>query len=66
MPSNGLNRSYKSLKFKPITSLDKGYLNELYNDCQDRKKKGKGTVEYRRFISYLAQVIKHCADSGEL
>lgn len=66
VPSNGLNRSYKSLKFKAITTLEKKYLNKLYGDCLSRINKQNGSIEYRRFINYLAQVIKHCADSGEL
>lgn len=64
--SSGLDHSYTDLKFKPITTLDKGYLNKLYNDCQDIIKKRTCTAEYRRFIIYLAEVMEHCADSGEL
>jgi hypothetical protein len=66
VPSGGLNHSYKNLQFKPITTLDKNYLNKLYNDCQDIIKKGTATAEYRRFIIYLAEVMEHCADSDEM
>ena len=66
VPSSGLDHSYKNLQFKPITTLDKGYLNKLYNDCQDIIKKGTATAEYRRFIIYLAEVMEHCAASGQL
>jgi len=66
VPSDGLDHRYTDLQFKPITILDKGYLNELYIDCQNIIKKRKGTAEYRLFIIYLAEVMKHCADSGEL
>jgi hypothetical protein len=66
VPSTGLDYSYTDLKFKPVTGLDKGYLNELYNDCQDRIQDKTHTPNYRRFISYLAEVMEHCADSGEV
>ena len=66
VPSDGLDHRYTGLQVKPITSLDKEYLSKLYDDCLDIIIRGKGTAEYRRFIRYLAQVIKHCADSGEL
>ena len=66
VPSTGLNHSYNNLKYKSITKLDREYLEELYADCLDRIKKNAGTPEYRKFISYLAEVMKHCADSGEL
>jgi len=66
VPSTGLDHSYKDLKFKPITTLDKGYLSGLYNDCLGRINSNNGSVEYRKFVSYLAEVMKHCANSGEL
>ena len=66
VPSTGLDLSYTDLTFKPITTLDKGYLSKLYNDCQSRINRKHGDAKYRRFISYLEEVMKHCADSGEL
>ena len=66
VPSTGLDHSYKDLQFKPITSLEKEYLSNLYNECQSRINRKHGDAKYRRFISYLEEVMKHCADSGEL
>jgi hypothetical protein len=66
VPSGGLDHRYTDLQFKPITTLDKGYLSKLYNDCQSRINDKQRPAEYRRFISYLAEVIKHCAESGEI
>jgi len=66
VPSAGLDHRYADLQFKPITTLDKNYLSKLYDDCLDRINGKKGTAEYRRFIGYLAQVMKHCANSDEL
>ncbi len=66
VPSNGLDHAYKDLQFKAITILDKEYLKKLHKDCQDRINKKHGDAEYRRFIGYLAEVLKYCADSGEL
>ena len=66
VPSTGLDHSYKDLKFKPITTLEKDYLEKLYNACQSRINDKQRPAEYRRFISYLAEMMKHCADSGEL
>jgi len=65
VPSSGLEHSYADLQFKPITTLDREYLSMLYSDCQDRINR-KGSAEYRRFISYLTEMMKHCAGSGEL
>ena len=66
VPSTGLDHSYKDLKFKPITTLDKEYLSGLYNDCLVRINSNNGSVEYRKFVSYLAEVMEHCANSGEM
>lgn len=65
VPSNGLEHRYKDLKFLPIRNLDKEYLTKLYDDCQVRIRGQKGSAEYRKFIGYLAEVMKHCANSGE-
>ena len=66
VPSAGLDHSYKDLKFRAITTLPKEYSEKLYSECQDRLNNKQGTAEYRKFIGYLAEVMKHCADSGEL
>ena len=66
VPSTGLDHSYKDLKFKSMTTLVKDYLEELYADCLSRLSDKQRTAEHRRFISYLAEVMKYCADSGEL
>jgi len=66
VPATGLDHSYTDLQFKPITTLEKEYLSKLYDDCLSRIKSKQCTAEYRRFISYLAEVMKHCANSGEL
>lgn len=66
VPSAGLDHPYKDLNFKPITSLPKEYLEKLYGDCQSRINNQQRTAEYRRFIGYLMEVMKYCANSGEL
>lgn len=66
VPATGLEHSYKDLKFKPITTLDREYLSGLYDDCLVRINSKNGSAEYRKFLSFLAEVIKHCASSGEL
>ena len=66
VPSTGLDHSYENLNFKPITTLPKEYLEQLYSDCRDRISRKKGTAEYRKFIRYLKDVMKYCADSREL
>jgi len=66
VPSTGLDHSYTGLKFKSITTLEKEYLTKLYADCQDISNNKQGSADYRRFIGYLAEVMKYCADSGEL
>ena len=66
VPSSGLGHGYKDLNFRPITTLKRDYLKELYADCLSRINGKQGTAEHRRFLRYLAEVMKHCADSGEL
>ena len=66
IPSTGLNHRYKDLNFQPITTLPQEDLEKLYGECQNRINKRQGSAEYQRFIRYLADVIKYCADSGEL
>lgn len=66
VPSTGLDHSYIDLKFKPITTLEKEYLSKLYVDCLNRVNSQHGSADYRRFLSYLVEVMKYCADSGEL
>ena len=66
VPSTGLDHKYKDLNFKPITTLPKKYLEKLYIDCQGRLSDKQRTAEYRRFLVYLAEVMKYCAESGEL
>ena len=66
VPSGGLDHRYADLQFKPIKTLKKDYLSRLYDDCLHRVKRKEGSANYRRFISYLAEVMKHCANSGEL
>ena len=66
VPSTGLNHSYADLKFKPIKTLPKEYLEKLYNDCQGIIGRKQSTAEYLRFIGYLAEVMEHCANIGEL
>ena len=66
VPSTGLDHGYPDLKFKPITTLERDYLEKLYGECQGRINRKKGDADYREFIRYLAKVMKYCADSGEL
>ena len=66
VPSTGLDHSYKDLQFKPITTLEKEDLSRLYDECQDRINRKHGDAKYQRLIGYLAEVMEHCAASGEL
>lgn len=66
VPSAGLDHPYKDLDLRPITTLPKKYLGKLYSECQDKLNRKQGTPDYRRFLVYLAEVLKHCEDSGEL
>lgn len=66
VPSNGLGHGYKGLIFKSITTLPKEYREGLYADCLSRLKDKQRTAGYRRFIGYLAEVIKYCDERGEL
>lgn len=65
-PSSGLGDTYKDLNFEPIATLKRDYIEELLADCLSRINMKHGSADYRGFLCYLAKVLKHCLDSGEL